>query len=309
MPEINYAKEERAKLFAKKYFYEFITRDGKVNSNKNTENLYRVYLSYSDLYFNDNNEENSKKRFEIETAYNYLFYVLEEQKVFKPVGELVTSLLDSYDGLIRRISEYRFKQRKENGFGEKQNNNNDNILTELSSFKEILNITISNISAAMNEYDNKEKIDIYYIETKRRLEDLIKRIQTSSFELDKSKNSYHQIIDDITTSKITNRYINYTELSEAKKTWKKKRNEACYELIYLYKELDKLNEKTLMLAWITKQTDELYDYIEPTNDTLNDRLRKLRKSANYYCFLSESEKETMDKKNKEYKLKNKAINK
>ena len=64
-----------------------------------------------------------------------------------------------------------------------------------------------------------------------------------------------------------------------------------------------------MLAWITKQTDELYDYIEPTNDTLNDRLRKLRKSGNYYCFLSESEKETMDKKNKEYKLKNKAINK
>ena len=93
----------------------------------------------------------------------------------------------------------------------------------------------------MEEYDDKEKIDTYYIETKRKIEELIKRIQTASFELDKSKKNYYTAWDTINNNRIANRYVDYSNLSETKKAWKKKRNEACYELINLYKSLDKLN--------------------------------------------------------------------
>lgn len=300
MLEISHAKEEKALRFAKKYFNEFITKEGKVNSNKSTEELYKVYMSYYDLYFKNSNEE--KRKNDIEIAYKYLFYILEEQNRFRQIGELTTNLTDSYDGLIRRISEYSFKSEKENSI-------NDNILRELSNFKEILHITISNINAAMKGYNNKEKIDAYYIETKRKIEELIKRIQTASFELDKSKNNYRKIWGPINNNRITKKYIDYSNLSEAKKIWKKKRNEACYELINLYKSLDKLNEDTLIYIWISEQSDELCDYIEPTTITLNNKLTKLEKSKNYYCYLSDSEKEKLDTKNKRNKQLRKILDK
>lgn len=305
MPEINHAKELRAKLFAEKYFEEFITKDEYVNPNKNTEDLYKAYMFYYDLYINNANDY---RKFEIETAYKYLFYILEGQKRFKNTGELVTNLSDSYDGLIKRISEYSFISKNDNSYSEKQNITNSNILNELSSFKIILSSTINNLSLVINKYDSKEKIDIYYVETNRRIEELIKRIQNASFELDKAKDNYYNVWNIANSNKLANRYVNYSELGEAKKRWKKRRNDACYELINLFKELNKINEDTLIYIWIAEQKEELIDSFKTTSDVLDYNLQELEKSKNYYCFLSETEKEKLDKKNKELKLKRKATN-
>ena len=295
-----YRKEKEIKEKAIKYFKEFFEENGSIKKNVTTDDLYKKYLYYCEKYFTKNDIDSNKIKMDIKEGYEYVFYIIEGTLNYTDSKKTTAKLLDSYNGLVRRIGEYRFKKTKEGSYGENQNNANDNILVNISNLKQVVYRTINNINVMLKNY-NKDNLNIFSIETLRTLNELRDRLISQSIELDEARNNYYKALND----KYLSNETSFTEVGNAKKAWRQKKNEACAELLNFVKVLYSTNKSIAEYYSSLKEEKENIDINswKAVSELYFESMREIRNSKEYYSFLSETEKEKLSKDKKIKKLK------
>lgn len=297
-----YEKEKEIREKAIKYFKDFFEENGNIKSNVTIDDLYKKYLYYCEEYFTKNDDDSNKIKIDIKAGYDYVFYIIEGALNYTDPKEITAKLLDSYSGLVRRIGEYRFKKTKEGSYGENQNNANDNILMNISNLKQVVYGTINNINIMLENF-NKDNLNVFGIETLRTLNELRDRLISHSIELDKAKNNYYKAL----TEKYLSNETSFTAVGNAKKIWKQKKNEACAELLSFVKVLNSTNKSMAEYYGSLKDEKESIDIYSwsMVSELYIESMKEIRKSKEYYSFLSETEKENLNKENKIKKLRRK----
>ena len=171
----------------------------------------------------------------------------------------------SLEILLQELNNYKFQPIKENSYGYNQNKTNEQILRELSILKPTIIVYLNNIYQYIKTNNNPN-----YIE---KLVSLKNNLDNSIEYLKEAREEYY------TTWEHQKKYGNYINLiGQNNKNWKKERNNACKTILNLYKELHKLNNIIL-------------------NKKTNINLNIIKNSPNYYCYLSNNEKEIIKKLN------------
>lgn len=218
---------------------------------------------------------------EIQGAYNYVKDLIENR--YKPDERKISySIYEQYYLLINEIAKYHFvyqnKEKKTGGYY--QNLNNKAILFELSLLEPCLNDMLKHLDSVYERSSTEEeKNAIVY-----KCINLGALLNMSYSSLAECKSDYQ-----IENQK---ERINFSDLGMAKWHWRKFKNISCQDIIRFYECFDK---------------DFGIPY--PSKGFYNKYTIELKKSPNYYCFLTNDEIKEQSKKNKDIKSKKRELSK
>ena len=185
----------------------------------------------------------------------------EELKLFLNKNTITEEIKILLTTLIKELENYKFQPNKKNGYGDNQNKTNKQILSEIKYITPLIINYLNNIN-----FDIKINKSPKYIE---KLIYLKNSLDISIKYLTESKEEY---FDTWEQHKKYGGYINL--IGKNNKNWKKERNNACKNILNLYKELHIINNSIL-----NKQKD-----ID---------LNIINNSQNYFCYLNNNEKQNI----------------
>lgn len=281
----------KVKKMAIEYFPNFFGENLIVTTDHNIDDLEREYLEYCKKYFNIFERDTNNERYQILQAYEYIKTHLKEHTKFQANSELSKKILQSYDELISTMGSYKFSTYDDTSYGAVQNNTNKNILLEISLFQPFFESVLKNIDDYFATIPEAEQIDEFYCGLVSKLEELKNLLDHSEKKLKSAQEEYHTAWNGKNAPYYYRRDYNipsYTasELGEAKKEWRLKRNEACYSILKFFKGLENIN-KTLYcnVAEFREKDNEL-----EISNLYNGAVTNIVKGPNYFCYLDEGYK-------------------
>lgn len=290
--ENDFWKNAEAKEMAVKYFPCFFGNDLNVTTKYDINELEKQYLRYCKKYSTIYSTNSADERFYIQMAYEYMKNILKEQTKFEVNSHITKSILQSYKSLISTMSTYSFNPHWANSYGALQNETNKKILLEISLFHPFFTGVLKNIDNYLEKVSEPGKIDVFYCELIKNLENLNDRLDNKNSELLNAQYEYHN-----TWNEAKRGYrggSTDSDLGFTKKNWRLARNNACHCILNFFKELEGINKALYCEAF--KRNEENYAIPDDTtaiSETYNNGIANIVKSPNYFCYLNEKEKEEL----------------
>jgi hypothetical protein len=297
MNKYEFINRKEFKENAYKYFKDFFQEDLSVSKNCNLKKLRGYYIKYCKEYFTKFGTINDNIREDIIKAYTYMESEINTNKKLETKSNICNRVRSSYDELLKLIANYSFKSRWLNSYGDTQNKANKAIILDISLLRPILENTLYNIDQILNESDN----DDFKTELIVRLEREENNLKQQTRNLKLAMNEYHDTWDFLNGRAAIGyacTWLKASDLGEAKKDWRKKKNEACHEVLKFYENIELLNRYALIGTF-----DKVPNYTLDLTILLELGLENIKNSPYYYSYLNNEEKNTIEETNKVKKLK------
>lgn len=289
---INYWEENDLKKDAMKYFFDFFETDLNFSKEKTLNDLEEKYLEYCKEYFTKFDSQSILIRKKIQASYKYIKRILNEQTKVEMNKEITKQLVSSYEELIASLSQYHFLAHFQNSYGAMQNKINKDILLEISLLKPIFTKILENIDAF---FSNTTEIDLFYVQIVEEIKNLILRLKDAKETFEEAGKIYHHTWNTTMRPEWSSQdeWTSCKELGKEKKHWRLQRNKVCYTVLYVYRELENLNKEIYYSRFDPEHETSEYQNSLYIQKLYMEGMAYIRKSPNYYCYLSHEEKNAL----------------
>ncbi len=267
-------EREQIIYFVNLYFPDLL-ENGRLVREVSEEELHSMYLNSKAMIGMTRFNGNYKARLSnLGIAYSYLLNMI------KNPHSLVDRAFSSYYDLKGVISGYGFVERDNRTVGQSQNEAQDEIMDLLGNFDELI-IKFKTLLKENEDYVKEHRIDI---------ESVVVEVEEQVDIIRESSSLYHNSL-----AAYKNGAASGTEVGRAKRQWRKEKN------IGLQKALEFIREMRWLCEGLIRQENinsgiRIKDYTGiPINMMFVDNLKKIRKSRVYYSFISDKEKDELEK--------------
>lgn len=268
-----------------KYFPSFFGSDFCILREKTLVELRKEFLDYCESFFLRNIEEDYTKKMQIKEAYDYMRNMLEKRvRTYETKSEIARKVLESYEGLIATLANYRFKAHRETSYGANQNRTNQQILFEISLLKPMLVKVLDNINLHFTKIEDVTKVSSFDNELREKIEGLIEELEDAHRELEITETHYHKTW---ALAQIGGESDSY--LGETKLEWKLARNNACRAILDFYREINAIN--------MSLQPEYMVYPLEETAVLYSEGVGNIMSGPNYYSYLSKETRDNLTKQN------------
>jgi hypothetical protein len=267
--------ERKEILYYVDLYFSEVLEDGKLKEGITEDMLKSFYYENKAIIGNTRFNGNYKARLNnLGIAYSYLLNMVRNPHA------LLDRAFSSYYELVKSISEYGFVERDSRTTGQSQNEAQENMMTLLGNFDQML-AWARDILRNNEEYVQAHKNDLL---------EVIDMVEEQTAIIRSSAALYH---DSLTALK--NNETNASEVGRLKKQWRLDKNEGLQKALDFIREIRSLTEG-LVRQENTEKGIRIKDYSGiPVNVFFINNIKKIKKSGVYYSFLSEREKEDIEK--------------
>lgn len=234
-------------------------------------------------------------------GYNYIKEKLNGIMGYDLEDNLSIALFEQYYNLMDEIGTYRFVPHFRNSISDTQNKATDDMLMNLALLEPVVKESLKDIDTFMTEEEDKEvvnKVKEALIKVSKVNEDKISNLQSC-------ENEYH----DTWEGACRGSEYTYSELGEARRLFRKEKNQSARRVLDFSKELLDLDKyimeyKSEKLREDVDNNREVFSLICHSNNLVTgyeNVVDRIAKGPNYYCFLTKEEIEEHTKENKEHK--------
>ena len=280
------------KDYAEEYFPGFVRPDFSVVGVKSVSELEKKYQDYLLKYFRKFGEERDLERYHIQRGYDYLSDQMKTRKDIHFEHPLLKDLFQTYERCIFSISQYHFLPQSDHSVGAKQNKANRNMMLELSAFRPFVIGVLEKIDRRLSTMDEDQEVTDFDLEIAEYAEDFASKLEVVCDRLNTSEENYHKAWNERTNRGIFTRYATSNqEVGAARKAWRLEKNAASHELLMFFKELNLVNTALNAGSFqydMTRDRDIL-------NQQYEEDMEIIKNSPNYYSYLDENTRKSLDR--------------
>ena len=297
-PNLNLYKVNQIEL-SQKWFRELFRPDYVIKEDTTVSELNRLFDVYENEYedYKKNIESyDAEARVIIESAYreiknsyNYLASEIPKRVEYKPTSKYTQDVLKAYNELVQEMARYYFRRagtvskgenKNKMTFGYNQNTASRRIIIYISLLYPVLMQILENID---NHFD-KIRLTQESNSNDYNIINTLERFKSSFIDFKEYLEIDSENYKDYNNRRLYNSedYIyGVKESKQAKVSWRKTRNNACYEIRCFYIELNKINGSLPNSHRVTPKYETDKKYKDGTN--------RIDCSPYYYCFIGERE--------------------